>query len=127
MDISIRPAVASDESFLVEMLVAAAFWRPDAPSGSAHEVLHTPEFAHYISGWPQPGDLGVIAQTHQPVGAARFSTPLRGRYLRVSPVVDPSAETAPQQVPLAGPPLTSRNSLKSVFGSSFDGGSSFVS
>jgi GNAT superfamily N-acetyltransferase len=76
MDISIRPALATDELLMVEMLVAAAFWRPDGPSGLAQEVLQTPALAHYISGWPQHGDLGVIAQTDQPVGAAwlRFFT-----------------------------------------------------
>lgn len=53
------------------MLVAAAFWRPDGPSGSVAEVLAEPKLAHYVVGWPRPGDLGVIALNgHQPVGAA---------------------------------------------------------
>ncbi len=53
------------------MLVAAAFWRPDGPSGSVAEVLSQPELAHYVVGWPRPGDLGVLAlDGQQPVGAA---------------------------------------------------------
>lgn len=89
MDISIRPALASDGPFLVNMLVAAAFWRPDAPPGSAQEVLQTPGFAHYISGWPQHGDLGVLAQTDQPVGAAwlRFFTAADPGYGFIEPAI----------------------------------------
>lgn len=42
------------------MLVAAAFWRTDERSGSVTEVLSQPHLAHYVTGWPRPGDLGVI-------------------------------------------------------------------
>lgn len=71
MSYIVRRAEASDASFLAEMLVAAAFWRPDGPSGSVAEVLSRPEFAHYVVGWPRPDDLGVIAQDgQQPIGAA---------------------------------------------------------
>jgi len=52
------------------MLVAAAFWRPEAPVSSVDEVMGLPELAHYVTGWPKPGDLGVIAQDEQPIGAA---------------------------------------------------------
>lgn len=71
MPVTVRPAGASDADFLAEMLVAAAFWRPEEPSGSVTEVLSQPQLAHYVSGWPAPGDLGVIALDEQlPVGAA---------------------------------------------------------
>lgn len=67
----IRRAGASDAPFLAEMLVAAAFWRPDGPSGSIDEVLSRPDLAHYVTGWPRSDDLGVIAlDGQQPVGAA---------------------------------------------------------
>lgn len=58
------------------MLVAAAFWRPDGPCGSIDAVLQDPEVARYVSEWPLPGELGVVAETDQPVGAAwlRFFT-----------------------------------------------------
>lgn len=52
------------------MTVLAAFWRTDGPTGSVDELLQDPQLAHYVSGWPQPGDLGVVAETDQPVGAA---------------------------------------------------------
>lgn len=76
MDVALRPALASDAAFLTEMLVAAAFWRPDGPCGSSDDVLQNPVLAHYISAWPQPGDLGVVAETDQPIGATwlRFFT-----------------------------------------------------
>ena len=67
----VRPAEASDAGFLAEMLVAAAFWRPEGPRGTITTVLSQPELAHYVEGWPRPGDLGVIASEEQrPVGAA---------------------------------------------------------
>ena len=71
MPITVRSAGAADADFLAEMLVAAAFWRPDGPSGSVTEVLSEPTLAHYVTGWPRAGDLGVIAlDEHEPVGAA---------------------------------------------------------
>lgn len=71
MRIAIRPADASDAHFLTQMLVAAAFWRPDGPSGSVADVLNQPQLAHYVAGWPRPGDLGVIALAgKQRVGAS---------------------------------------------------------
>lgn len=69
--ITVRPAGAADADFLAEMLVAAAYWRPDGPRGSVTEVLSEPQLAHYIAGWPRVGDLGVIAlDEQQPLGAA---------------------------------------------------------
>lgn len=79
--IFIRRAEASDADFLADMLVAAAFWRPDEPSGSVTEVLSQAQLAHYVVGWPRPGDLGVIALAgQQPVGAA---------WVRLLPESDP--------------------------------------
>ncbi len=67
----VRPAEASDADFLAQMLVAAAFWRSEGPSGSVEEVLGQPQLAHYVAGWPRADDLGVIAlDGQQPVGAA---------------------------------------------------------
>lgn len=78
---TVRPAEARDADFLTEMLVAAAFWRPERPSGTVTEVLSQPELAHYVAGWPRPGDLGVIAMDgEQPVGAA---------WVRLLPESDP--------------------------------------
>lgn len=63
------------------MLVAAAFWRPDGPSGGVADVLSRPQLAHYVVGWPRAGDLGVVALDGQrPVGAA---------WVRLFPEADP--------------------------------------
>lgn len=79
--VALRPAGPVDAAFLTEMLVAAAFWRPDGPTGTVDEVMAEPQFAHYIAGWPRPGDSGVIAEEDgRPVGAA---------WLRFFPDSDP--------------------------------------
>ena len=71
VSLPVRRAEATDADFLVEMLVVAAYWRPDQPVGSVDEVLSQPELAHYVSGWPRVGDLGVVAlDGEQCVGAA---------------------------------------------------------
>jgi hypothetical protein len=68
--ISVRPAGPADGDFLAEMFVAAAFWRLDGPRGDLQSILTRPELAHYVSAWPRPGDLGVVAEDGPPVGAA---------------------------------------------------------
>ncbi len=69
--VTVRPAEASDAEFLAQMLVAAAFWRPEGPPGSLREVWSEPQLAHYVAGWPQAGDFGVIALDGQRrIGAA---------------------------------------------------------
>lgn len=88
--INVRPAGLADASFLTEMLVAAAFWRPDGPPGSVREVLKQPDLAHYILGWPRPGELGVIAEDEQMVGAA---------WLRLLPAHDPGYGFVDAQTP----------------------------
>ncbi|MEO7125833.1 MAG: GNAT family N-acetyltransferase [Nakamurella sp.] len=52
------------------MVVAAAFWRPDGSVGTRDDVLGAPELAHYVSGWPKTGGLGMVAEADQLVGAA---------------------------------------------------------
>jgi len=47
-----------------------AFWRPDRPIGDVQSAMARPELAHYVAGWPRPGDLGVVAEDGPPVGAA---------------------------------------------------------
>lgn len=71
--VTLRDAGAADADFLTEMLVAAAFWRPQ-DRGDINEVMGDPELAHYVARWPSSGDRGVVAEddTHQPVGAAWF-------------------------------------------------------
>ena len=63
------------------MLVAAASWRPGGPSPSVAEVLAQPVLAHYVTGWPRPGDMGVVAvHDGRRIGAA---------WLRLLPATDP--------------------------------------
>ena len=42
----------------------------DGPLGDVQSVLARPELAHYVSGWPRPGDPGVVAEDGPPAGAA---------------------------------------------------------
>ncbi|MCT1435256.1 GNAT family N-acetyltransferase [Dietzia maris] len=81
MSLILRRADASDADFLTEMLVEAAFWRPDDVGGSVAGVLREPQLAHYVVGWPRYGDLGVVAlYKGAPVGAA---------WVRLLPESDP--------------------------------------
>lgn len=70
MTLTVRSATATDAPFLTEMLVAAAYWRADGPEGTVEDVMASPSLAHYIEGWPRPGDQGVVALDERPVGAA---------------------------------------------------------
>lgn len=70
--VDLREARAADGPFLVEMLAIAANWRPAARHRSVEELLGDPEFAHYISGWPEPRDCGIVAEVDAPVGAAWY-------------------------------------------------------
>lgn len=67
--VTIRRANDADTAFMARTLAAAAFWR-DETIGSVQHALAIPHFAHYLDGWPRPGDLGVIAEQPAPVGAA---------------------------------------------------------
>ena len=69
-DPAIRPAIAADVGFLTAMLGEAVAWRPEDRAPSTDEVLARPELAHYVTGWPRSGDVGVMAETDVPVGAA---------------------------------------------------------
>jgi ribosomal protein S18 acetylase RimI-like enzyme len=69
--VTLRPATATDGDFLATMLQEAFNWDPHRAPLTLDAVLAIPEVAHYISGWPRPGDVGVIAEIlGHPVGAA---------------------------------------------------------
>src|ERR1035437_2656724 len=72
MPVEIRPADPADGPFLAEMLVAAAFWRPEGPERKGSDVMDRPDLAHYGVGAAQAGGCGGIAEDEQPVGAAWF-------------------------------------------------------
>lgn len=64
-----RPAIAADYDFLVDMLVEAVNWSEDMDL-PRHVVMADPEFARYVEGWPRHGDVGLIAEADgRPIGA----------------------------------------------------------
>lgn len=65
---TIRRATAHDGAFLAEMLGEAIAWRPGSPKPEPSTFTAS----HYIAGWPQPGDGGVVAEILEPVGAAWY-------------------------------------------------------
>lgn len=68
---TLRPAYATDGDFLEAMLLEAVNWDPGRPPLRLSEVLATPQLAHYVTGWPWPNDVGVVAEVlDRPVGAA---------------------------------------------------------
>jgi ribosomal protein S18 acetylase RimI-like enzyme len=73
-DVRYRPAEAADLAFLATMLGEAAVWRPDKPTPSGEEALADPRYAMYLVGWPRQGDVGLIAELGEPLGAAWFRT-----------------------------------------------------
>lgn len=86
----LRPAGAGDADFLADMLVEAVNWHPQR-SFSRERVLADPASAHYVTGWPGPGDAGIVAEAAgEPVGAA---------WLRVLPVDDPGYGFVAPDVP----------------------------
>src|SRR5689334_11683791 len=56
------------------MLGEAAVWRPDKHTPTGDEVLADPRYSMYLTGWPKPGDCGLIAEQSGPVGAAWYRT-----------------------------------------------------
>lgn len=68
--VSLRKATAADVAFLQEMLLVAADWRFERPRRTVADVLDDASVAHYVAGWPRPGDVGIVAEGAEPVGAA---------------------------------------------------------
>jgi ribosomal protein S18 acetylase RimI-like enzyme len=70
--VHLRPASASDIDVLWRMLGYAADWRPDTPPGPVEQIRNDPAVARYLTGWPQPTDSGVVAESDsgQLLGAA---------------------------------------------------------
>lgn len=68
---NLRAALAPDEPFLRQMLAAAADWRAANAVRSGDEVMLDLSVAHYLAGWPNDTDFGVVAEDDGvPVGAA---------------------------------------------------------
>jgi GNAT superfamily N-acetyltransferase len=72
------------------MLIEAVNWSPER-NLSREQILSTPELAHYVTGWPRDGDLGVVAEANgQPIGAA---------WLRLFSIGDPGYGFVAANVP----------------------------
>ena len=77
MDYVIRPLTAADEPLLWEMLYQGIH-TAGSKSAPSPDVVHQPEFAHYVTGWGRPGDIGFVAHDREqgkPLGAAWFRCP----------------------------------------------------
>lgn len=73
----IRPLTHEDEAILWEMVYQAL----SAPGSDApdREIVHRPEYAHYVEGWGKPDDHGFIAcdkERSHSLGAVWFRAPL---------------------------------------------------
>ncbi|MDB1088078.1 GNAT family N-acetyltransferase [Streptomyces sp. ACA25] len=68
---TIRGATAEDAEFLTDMLVEAVNWSAAREPVGRRRILTEHELAHYVTGWPRPGDLGAVAvgPDGRPVGA----------------------------------------------------------
>lgn len=67
---AIRPATSGDAAFLTDMLIEAVNWSA-IRALSRPQIMASPQTAHYVTGWPGPTDLGVIAEAGgEPVAAA---------------------------------------------------------
>ncbi len=88
----LRPAVAGDAEFMLEMLVVAVNWNPGRRPLSREEVVSTPDLVRYVEGWPRAGDLGVVAEDEagDPLGAA---------WMRRFSAADPSYGFVDEQTP----------------------------
>jgi ribosomal protein S18 acetylase RimI-like enzyme len=59
-DITIRPVTPADAPFLWDMLYEAIYV-PEGEPRPSRDLLSLPEISHYVAGWGQPGDYGLIA------------------------------------------------------------------
>ena len=88
--VRLRPARSDDAAFLAEMLLAAVNWLPGRTMTMA-DAMEIPSIAHYVDGWPRPGDIGVVAET--------AGTPLGAAWARLLPADDPGYGFVAADVP----------------------------
>lgn len=71
----LRPAVADDAAFLSRMLYETTYL-PGAVGEPIEVAMGHSWNARFVDGWGRPGDVGVVAEEPDPIGAAwyrRFS------------------------------------------------------
>ena len=93
----IRPADAADLLFLADMLIEAVNWHPQR-DWDRDRILSDPALAHYLTGWPGPGEAGALAEA---AGTARTpaGTPIGAAWLRLLPAGDPGFGFVAEGIP----------------------------
>jgi len=90
VEVVIRLAGADDRSAVEDALLWACNWSTERQPLDRATALIRPEIAHYVTGWPAAGDLGVVADIDGPVGAA---------WLRYLPTDDPGYGFVAMNIP----------------------------
>lgn len=106
-EFGLRPASAGDAALLVDMVVLAVNWDADRPPVTRERVLADPRLAHYATGWPRTGDLGVIAiatdaiasDTSSPAAIDPEASAVGAAWLRVFSADDPGYGFVAPDVP----------------------------
>ena len=78
MDYVIRPLTAADEPLLWEMLYEGIY-SGGSEAAPSRDIIHQPQFAHYVAGWGRTGDSGFLAhdpEQRKPIGAVWFRSPV---------------------------------------------------
>ena len=86
----LREATAEDLPALTDALFQAVNWR-DSVRLPLQAILGDPQLSHYVTGWPQPDDFGVVAVT----GAATVGA----AWCRAFPAIDPGYGFVAEDVP----------------------------
>jgi ribosomal protein S18 acetylase RimI-like enzyme len=94
----IRPARASDLLFLTDMLVEAVNWHPQR-NWDRDRILSDPDLAHYLTGWPGPGESGALAEAAGAPARTPAGTPVGAAWLRLLPASDPGYGFVAEGIP----------------------------
>lgn len=89
-DVRLRAAGTADVDALAVALVEAIDWRGLGDIDLAG-VLAVPQLAHYVTGWPRPGDFGTVAVVGERVAGAAWG--------RLFPADDPGYGFVSADVP----------------------------
>lgn len=73
----IRDADANDRDLLTNLLVEAVNWTGEERMTRA-QILADPACSHYVTGWPRPGDVGVVAVVNDHTVGAAWARFFRG-------------------------------------------------